>query len=201
MEFAEGLFRTHGLNRNPIFFGNSGLHRFDSPDRSYKVFYAGRDAYCAFIETFGRAAGTRVITTSALRAHALAVLKAKRPLRLLDLTQPAALVGIGADSNLFSGAHAQSQIWSRALHDHPLRADGLLYPSRLDPARTAIVLFGDRGITMTELSRNSWYDTGPTRLLLAEIMEHYGMELIENRFVPGRKPAARSIQPKLIDDG
>jgi hypothetical protein len=75
----------------------------DFPDRSYEVLYAGRDAYCSFIETFGRAAGTRVITTTALKAHSIAELKAKRPLRLIDLTQPGALVRIGADGNLFSG--------------------------------------------------------------------------------------------------
>ncbi|HYL78549.1 MAG TPA: RES family NAD+ phosphorylase [Bryobacteraceae bacterium] len=199
VEFEESMFRTHGFNRGPVFFGNSQQHRFDSPDGSYGVLYAGRDAYCAFIETFGRAAGTRVITTAALKAHALAELKARRPLRLIDLTQPGALVRIGADGNLFSGSHAIAQIWSQALHNNPLKADGLLYPSRLDPTRHALALFGDRGFGTTELSRNSWYDTGKMRFLLAEIMEHYQMELIENHFVSRRKPAARVVQQRLID--
>jgi len=199
VEFDDSMFRTHGFKHSPVFFGNSGLHRFDSPDKSYRVFYAGRDAYCAFIETFGRAAGTRVITTTALKTHALAELKASRPLRLIDLTQTGALVRMGADGSLFSGSHAVAQVWSQALHDHRLKADGLLYPSRLDPARHAIVLFGDRGLTMRELSRNSWYDTGKMRSLLAEIIEHYGMELIENQFVAGRKPAVRIVQRRLIE--
>ena len=34
-----------------IYFGKGSLHRFDSPDGSYGVMYAGRDAHCAFIET------------------------------------------------------------------------------------------------------------------------------------------------------
>jgi hypothetical protein len=106
---------------------------------------------------------------------------------------------MGADASLFSGSHAMAQIWSQALHNHPLKADGLLYPSRLDPARHAIVLFGDRRLGMTELSRNSWYDTGKMRRLLAEIVEHYQMELIENQYVAGRKPAARIVQPRLIE--
>jgi hypothetical protein len=199
VEFDESMFRTHSIHRHPIFFGNSGLHRFDSPDRSYEVLYVGRDSFCAFIETFGRAAGTNVITTTALKSHALAELKAKRPLRLIDLTQSGALVRIGADGRLLSGPHASAQIWSKALHDHPQKADGLLYPSRLDPTRHAIALFGDRRLKITELSRKSWYESGPHRRLLADIMEHYGMALIENQFVTGRKPASRTIQRSLLE--
>jgi len=199
VEFDESMFRTHSVRRGPVFFGSSGLNRFDSPDRSYKVLYAGRDPFCAFIETFGRAAGTNVITTTALKGQALSELKVRRPVRLVDLTQSGALVRIGADGTLFSGPHATAQIWSKALHEHPQKADGLLYPSRLDPTRHAIVLFGDRGLKMTELSRKSWYESGPHRRLLADIMEHYGMALIENQLVAGRKPAARTIQRSLLE--
>jgi len=125
LEFDEPLFRTHAIARAPVFFGNSGLNRFDPPDGSYEVFYSGRDAFCAFIETFGRAAGTRIVTTTALKSYALSELKIRRTARLVDLTQPGALVRIGADGNLFSGPHKDSQIWSGALHQHPIKADGL----------------------------------------------------------------------------
>ena len=67
LEFKDSLFRTHSIDRNPIFFGNSRNNRFDSADDSYKVLYAGRDAFCAFVESFARAAGTRVITTAELK--------------------------------------------------------------------------------------------------------------------------------------
>src|SRR5258708_39436905 len=82
----EPIFRTRGIHRGPVFYGSSGFNRFDAPDRSYGVLYAGRDPFCAFIETFAKAAGTRVITTTELKGKALAELKANRPLRLIDLT-------------------------------------------------------------------------------------------------------------------
>jgi len=36
--------------------------------------------------------------------------------------------------------------------------------------------------------------------LLAELMEHYELELIENRFVAPRKPAASARQQRLFPD-
>ena len=67
IEFNDRMFRTHAINRNPIYFGRSGQHRFDSPDGSFGVLYAGRDEYCAFIETFAKAAGSSTITTTELK--------------------------------------------------------------------------------------------------------------------------------------
>ena len=192
-DFAESMFRTHGLGRGPVFYGKSGFNRFDAPDGSYGVLYAGRDPFCAFIETFARAAGTRVITTTALKNHALAELKATRPLRLVDLTRSGSLVRMGTDARIFSADHEVSQRWSKALHNHPMSADGLLCPSRLDPSRHAVVMFEDRAPRIIELDRKSWYAPGAQRRLLAEIMELYNLELIENQFVPSRKPAAREV--------
>jgi hypothetical protein len=198
LEFHASLFRTHRIDRNPVFFGDSGNNRFDAPDHSYKVLYAGRDAYGAFVETFASAAGTRVITTTELKSRALAEMRPARALRLIDLTQSGTLVRIGADARLFSGDHAVSQLWSQALHDHPIAADGLIYPSRLDPERHGIALFEDRAPRLKELTRQSWYAPGPQRHLLAEIFEHYGFELIETHVVVPRKPAAAARQDELF---
>lgn len=195
--FDDPMFRTHSLRRKPIFYGKTGVNRFDSPDGSYGVFYAGRDAFCAFIETFAKAAGSRIVTITELNQNALSELKAVRALRLIDLTQSGALVRIGADANLFCGTHSVAQLWSRALHEHPCSADGILYPSRLDPSRHSIVLFEDRAPKIIELDRQSWYATGSLRGKLAEIMDHYDLELIDDRFVTKRKPAARAIQSTL----
>jgi hypothetical protein len=195
------VFRTHALNRAPFFFGCTGLNRFDSPDNSYDVLYAGRDAFCAFIETFARAAGTRIVTTAALKEHALTEFKARRPLRLIDLAQSGALVRIGADGNLFTGDHDIPRLWSKALHDHPAKADGLLYPSRLDPVRHAIVLFGDRvPKSMTELNRESWYATGPQRQRLVDIIHHYELALIESHVIPRRKRVSRAAQISFTEE-
>jgi hypothetical protein len=194
------MFRTHALNRAPFFFGCTKLNRFDSPDCSYDVLYAGLDHFCAFIETFAAVAGTRVITTTALKQSALTEFKARRPLRLVDLTQSGALVRIGADGNLFTGDHIVARLWSGAFHDHPRRFDGILYPSRLDPLRRSVVLFGDRvPRKMIELKRESWYAPGAQRRKLVEIVEHYRLELIESHVLSGRKPASRAAQPSLWD--
>ena len=197
-DFSDSIYRSHDINRSPIFYGRTGHNRFDAPDRSFAVLYAGRDLFCAFVETFARAAVTRVVTTTALRNKSVAELRPLRPLRLIDLTESGSLVRIGTDARLFSAEHAIAQRWSKTLHDHPVAADGLLYPSRLDPTRHGIALFEDRAPRLTELSRKSWYAPGPQRILLAQIIEHYGLELIETQFVPARKPTARSVQGGLF---
>ena len=197
VSYTETLFRTHGIDRSPIFYGKSGQYRFDAPDATYGVLYAGCDAFCAFVESLIQIPNRRVVTTTALKAKALSELKAVRPLRLIDLTLSGALVRIGADARLFSADREIAQLWSKALHDHAIAADGLLYPSRLDPTRRAIALFRDRAPKIQEMSRRSWYAPGPQRQLLVRIAEHYQVELIEDHVVTPRKPAIR--QDGLFD--
>jgi hypothetical protein len=197
VSFTQSLFRTHGINRNPIYYGKSGQYRFDAPDASYEVLYAGCDAFCAFVESLIQIPNRRVVTTTALKSRALSELKAVRPLRLIDLTVSGALVRIGADARLFSADREIAQLWSKVLHDHPIAADGLLYPSRLDPTRRAIALFRDRAPKIQEISRQSWYAPGLQRQLLVRIAEHYQIELIEDHVITPRKPATR--QDGLFD--
>ena len=192
IQLNDPLFRTHGIRRNPLVPGRSGLNRFDAPDGSYEVLYLGRDPFCAFIETFAHAAGTRAVTTTALKERALSQIKPRSsPLRLIDLAESGCLVRIGADARLFATEYDVSQMWSKALHDHPIAAHGLLYPSRLDLSKHAIALFLDRAPELVELSRESWYAPGKQRLLLTEIIDHYELELIETKFIVSRKPIAR----------
>lgn len=197
-EFKRHLFRSHGINRNPVFFGSTGRNRFDAPDDEYKLFYAGCDPYCAFVECFGGRAGTRIVTTAALQDRALTELVPARSLQLIDLTRSGSLVRIGADARLFSGEHKISQLWSLALHAHPAKADGLLYPSRLDPEHHAVALFGDRSPKLKELSRQSWYAPGPQRHLLGEIIDHYDFRIIESKVSVRKVPPAREHQRGLF---
>jgi hypothetical protein len=176
------------------------MYRFDAPDASYGVLYAGADIFCAFIESIIKNAGNRIVTTTELKTKVIAELRGVRVLRLIDLISSGALTRIGADARLFSADRAAAQLWSKALHDHPIRADGLLYPSRLDPARQAIALFGDRAPNLVELSRQAWYAPGPQRNLLAQIAEHYKIELVENHFVAPRKPVSTAAKPELLFD-
>jgi len=179
LKFDDVLFRTHATQYFPVFFAKTGSNRFDSPDGGYSVLYTGRDRYCAFIETFAWAAGTQIITTSALKKASLSELKATRTLQLIDLTQSGALVRMGTDARLFSGPHESAQLWSKALHGHSCGADGIIYPSRLDPHRHSIVLFEDRAPQLVVLGTQSWYAPGRLRRDLADILDHYQLKLIE----------------------
>ena len=200
VQFSGVIFRTHGIGRDPLYFGKSCASRFDAPDGSFGVLYAGCDPYCAFIETFARAAGTRIITTTELEKQALSELKPARAFKLIDLTQSGTLLRIGADARLFASDHEVARLWSKALHDHPLEPDGIRYPSRIDPQKHALALFEDRVPKIVTLKRESWYAPGPMRRMLAELMEHYQLELIENRLVAPRKSASPTRQDKLFHD-
>jgi hypothetical protein len=138
-----------------------------------------------------------VVTTSALKERVLAKIKANRSLRLIDLCAPGALLRIGADSRLFSADRNVAQLWSRAIHEHPIFADGILYPSRLDPSRQCAAIFSDRNLKLVELERDGWYAPGAKRELLGNIMEHYNVQLIENRVIAPKKPISAVGQPGL----
>ena len=166
---------------------------------SFGVLYAGVDPYSAFVESLLKSPDNRVVTTSALKQTGLAELRPKFPLRLVDLTPSGSLVRIGADARLFSADRSVAQLWSKALHDHPVCAHGILYPSRLDPVKQSVALFSDRDPKLVELNRQAWYAPGPQRELLAQIAEHYRIELIEDRFIAPKRPVATVIQPGVFD--
>jgi hypothetical protein len=135
------LSGLHARGRNPLFFGGSRGNRFDSPDRSYGVLYAGLDEYCSFIETYGQIIGIRTVTATALEGRHLVHLELLRPMKLIDLSNSVGLARVGADSRLFSGSHAVAQRWSAALREHPIKPDGVLYPARHDAARNACAIY------------------------------------------------------------
>jgi hypothetical protein len=135
------LSRLHARGRSPLFFGRTGGNRFDSPDRSYGVLYAGLDEYCSFIETFGQITGIRTVTSTALEGRHLAHVELLRPMKLIDLSNSGGLARVGADARLFSGSHAVAQRWSAAFREHPIKPDGILYPARHDAARNACAIY------------------------------------------------------------
>lgn len=133
------VMRIHRTRRDPIYFGRSGASRFDAPDGEYGVLYAGEDEHCAFIETFGQATGENLIEERELAARSLTRLHVVGA-RLVDLTGEG-LARLGADNRLCDGDHATAQAWSRALHRHPARPDGIRFRARHDPERVSVALF------------------------------------------------------------
>ena len=181
------LYRSHLIDRDPVHFGVSPRYRFDSPSGTYGVLYAGLEPECAFIETFGWITGNRVLTTVHLAERALAEMRPKRPLRLIDLFHSGGLARLGADARL-TCAHdyALSRRWSEALHAHPVKADGILYPARHDPTRKAAALF-DRAPDLMVERDEPFLSEGDGRVKLAAMLHLYGFKLIENRLEPRRK--------------
>jgi hypothetical protein len=186
-------FRSHQVESSPIFYGTGTRYRFDDSEGKYGVFYLAQQPAGAFIETFGQLVATvespRRITSQELSRRALCELAPDRPVRLVDLTGKG-LARIGADARIFAGDHQDAQLWSKAIHDHPSKIDGLLYPSRHDPKQLAAAIF-DRGVIWTELSRSNWLSLG---LVLRDILNEYDFALIETQLVqkPIRKGPTQS---------
>jgi RES domain-containing protein len=140
VRLAGPWLRIHRQIHDPIFFGTTGLNRFDDPRRRYGVLYAAEALDGAFIETFGRSPGVNTVSQRQLDERAVALIDPARSLRLVDLTGPG-LAHIGATGSLTSGSHAIAQLWSRALWAHASRPDGLLFRARHDPSCLSVAIF------------------------------------------------------------
>jgi hypothetical protein len=169
-------FRIHQSRYAPLFFGRTGRYRFDAPVAEFGVLYAGNDAYCAFIETFGHSLDIRVVPMDELKRRELSRLTANRSLRLVDLTG-AGLARLGADNRLCTGDYLLAQRWARAFWRHPDQPDGLLYRSRLDPARQCVAIF-DRAQAIFAASSLGILADSLHRPLLASLLDTYGIGLL-----------------------
>jgi len=178
IDIDQAWFRIHRVDRDPIHFGREAQWRFDSPDRSYGVVYLAVDEHAAFIETFGHVTGVNSVTVSSLSGRHLARIDPARPLRLVDLVSSGGLARLGADARLCTGSYQVSRRWSRALHDHPSRPDGIRYPCRHDPARSAGAVF-DHVTGHLSAHRLGSLLTIENGTLLGKILDHYGFGLID----------------------
>ncbi|RYG62647.1 RES domain-containing protein [bacterium] len=178
------MYRSHDAAFGALYFGSRatpGAWRFDAPSGEYGVLYAGADPAAAFIETFGHETGARVppfVTRTELERRHLSELHASRPMRLVDLRGPG-LARMGADGALATGLdYGLTQRWSRALHAHPRRPDGLLFRARHDPSRHAIALFDDR--VADALSSQSLGSLAAPKnvVLLGHLLDRYKFALL-----------------------
>ena len=176
-------FRLHATGHGALHFGRTHTYRFDDPKGKFGVLYAGTDEYCAFIETFGQvlgpplpAAGLRYVTDGDLERRDLARIRTSSKLRLVDLTG-AGLARVGADARLCSGDYRVAQKWSRAIHEHPSRPDGLVYPARRDPSRAAVAIF-DRARPRLVSTALGTLMTPRNRPIRDGILSTYGLGLL-----------------------
>ncbi len=172
------LCRIHRRDKDPIFFGRTLDNRFNSPDGTYGVLYAGLDEFCAFIETLGQETGVAIVTRASLEERHLSYLTVTRTLKLIDLATSGGLARIGADGRLLTGSHDIAQRWSAALRAHPDQPHGILYPARHDVARRACALFDLPDATFKVTDSGSLIEPQHVKLL-ASILNTYGFGLVD----------------------
>lgn len=97
-----------------LYFGRRSAGRFNAPAGEYGVLNAALDAHAAFLETFVRDPGARLVSLATLSEHLLVRLDVTRALSLADLTGPA-LRRPGGDARIISGDHRVAQRWALAL--------------------------------------------------------------------------------------
>ncbi|GAA3102803.1 hypothetical protein GCM10010520_54930 [Rhizobium viscosum] len=148
------LHRFYTAIYEPVFFDRSTSGRFNAPDGSFGVLYVAQLVNGAFSETFLRSPGNTLIDSAFLRRKGYVRLETVSPLKLIDLTGPGlALVGATAEVP-HSGLHYDApQAWSKALFDHPVKADGIAYHSRHDDTEICYAIFERAGAALVEVFR------------------------------------------------
>lgn len=170
--------RLHAAGRDPVFFGRTGLNRFDDPEGEYGILYAAEDAFGAFIEVYGRGPGLNLVAETDLRRRVISELAVEGGLRLVDLTGPGA-ARIGATGAISTDPHGLVRPWSRAIYEHPSSPDGIYYRLKHDLGKKGIAVFDREKITGAVRSegRGTLMDPGNAGLL-GEILEEYGFGLV-----------------------
>lgn len=138
------LCRIHRSAHGPVHFspgpGKPPAGRFDSPTGCFGVLYAALSFACAFAETLLRNPARKLVSLAEIEARSLALIGLRAEVRLVDLTG-AGLSRLGLDARFLSGGYDACGAWADALHDHPTRPAGILYPSRFDPSERCVALF------------------------------------------------------------
>jgi hypothetical protein len=164
--------RIFAAGYESLHFRRSGHNRFDAPGAEFGVLYAADELAGAFIETFGRSPGYRIVSEARLRERGLARIEAQRPLRLVDLCGPG-LAQIGATGEVtMGGSYGLSQRWAHRLYHHPDQPDGLWYGCRHDSSTDAVAVF-DRAQDALRATVLGRLTDGPVVARLAAVLDRY----------------------------
>jgi hypothetical protein len=143
---TQRLVRIHKSTREPWWFSNTGLLRFDlaPPDGTC---YLAEEAIGAFVEVFQDWITAPIpIPIEEVLARSESHIGVPRMMVLADCTNPRAL-SFGVTAEIHSASdRAMSQRWAIAFRSAGF--DGVRYFVRHDPGQrqTAIALFGDAGL-------------------------------------------------------
>jgi hypothetical protein len=128
-------------------FRRTARYRFDDPAGGFSTLYCAPAFATCFLETLVRDAAALTVQRAAYDATSLALLLLDAEhLRLVDLFSTRGVTRLRIDlATLTSDRYADTQRLGRMIHDHPEQPHGILYRSRFDPDRPAIVLFARAG--------------------------------------------------------
>jgi hypothetical protein len=125
-----------------------------TPEDPYPCLYAATDAETALAETLLRSVrfdldtGTRLVPWAKVRGKALNVVRTRYEMKLVSLCSGAALAAVCQDNLLLENEgpehYADTRRWARELRAHVPDAMGMIWGSKRNPSRRALVLFGDR---------------------------------------------------------
>jgi hypothetical protein len=140
-----------------VHFGREAQYRFDAPDQSYGVMYAGLSFMTCFAEVLLRdsllAEPKPTLFESDLAGLVAATLgPARRRLRLARLLGPMPNLGIDAQISTYHDYNI-TQAWSKALHDHPSSVAGLLFASRMNSPALSVAIFDRASKGLRERTR------------------------------------------------
>ena len=148
------LYRGHPAHLGPIHF-NRVAGRFAPPAEEFGTVYLGESDYGAFLEAFGQEVAPSdvgpIVSEARLQASCLCPVLPNAPLRLVDVTNGAALNQImpGLDNRIGDGPHTVSQAWALAFWNHPSQPDGVYYRSRRAPELHSLAIFGRPELSFT----------------------------------------------------
>jgi RES domain len=86
VELAGPWFRVHQASKGPIYFGRSGLNRWDSPDGDYGVMCAAESWQGALMESVLHDPTTKIVLESELAKRSIALISTSIDLRVVDLS-------------------------------------------------------------------------------------------------------------------
>ena len=149
------LSRFYSRTHEPIFFDRGKHSRLNAPDGAYGVLYGADSANGAFAETFLRQPARQQIPGDLLAAKAYVRLRATRKLTFIKL-MGTGLAPLGATAEVTHGGlpYNAPQAWSAALHDHPVRSDGIAYTARHDDSAICYAIFERANSGVEEVNRD-----------------------------------------------
>ncbi len=174
-------WRIHRTDRDALFFGNKKQeNRFDDSNGSFGVLYAGISREAAVVETVLRVPHGGVVTTAQLEGRSMARIEFSSPLRVVAL-HGAEIGALHLDTRICSTEdYGICQRWSRAIHNHAVQPDGIIYQSRHNSDLLCLALF-DR--VATKLAAHPQFATlldNGFRAELVAILDRYNIALIDS---------------------